>query len=265
MVNISPIVNIVKNHKLASIGVAAVVGVTAGIGGSIFTQNSRRISAIEEDTFVITKNIGGNEYKAFGDTEALDKFSKGIAENKTKLMKELNISEENYQKYTQVALALADVETDSGNYLKYSYGLRELFNGSDIASAGLTNIKVDKKGGIKSQYQKFGIQDGSDIHKNPYKAGVATIIKINDTKRQYGVYCDTIDKNFPNLPKERKLSFEDYCFVVWKGKRCIEKGSTQKKATETIDSIVKIKNGGKPESDFEREYKAWRTRLDQCK
>ena len=39
--------------------------------------------------FTTTKNIGGNEYKAFGDTEALDKFSKGIAENKTKLMKNL--------------------------------------------------------------------------------------------------------------------------------------------------------------------------------
>ena len=78
-------------------------------------------------------------------------------------------------------------------------------------------------------------------------------------------YLKRLEKEFPNLPEERKLPFQDYCLVVWKCKKCIEKGSTQKKATEIVDSIVKIKNGGKPERDFEREYKAWRTRLDQCK
>ena len=90
-------------------------------------------------------------------------------------------------------------------------------------------------------------------------------IKINDIKRQYKVYCTRISNEFPNLPKERKLSFEDYCLVLWKGGKCIEKGPTQKKATETVNSIIKIKNGGKPSNNFEREYKAWRTRLDKCK
>ena len=273
----NPIVNFAKSHKKATSTAAAIVVALGAIlgGGKIYAkiEEEKRLSTIEADTFSTTKDINGKSYKVFGNTKELDGFMKGIEENKDKLMDVLNISEAEYEEFTQIALALADTETDSGNLLKAPFYLREPFRiinnllplttKNPASSSGLTNIKVADS---YARYAKFGIKSGADIHDNPYKSGIATIIKINRFKNLYNNrYLKRLEKEFPNLPEERKLPFQDYCLVVWKGGSCIEKGSTQKEATATVNSIIKIKNGGKPTNDFEREYKAWRTRLDQCK
>ena len=266
----------VKKHKKISyaiLGAGALLGTFLGIkkGAVAYDKkaNLQRICVVEKDNFSAKRTINGKTYTIFGNNEYLNQFIKGLEENKAILMESLDISESDYALFTQLALILADVETNSGEQHKENYLLRKIVKLGNTPSAGLTNLKVDEN---DVRYAKFGIDGGYDIHNDPYKAAIATIIKLDFLKNnQYPKYLRTLKMEpYASLPQERKLNFIDYCFVRWKGKSCIDRGKNSFGA-KIIDAILRVKNGETTKSKeptplniFEREYSCFYTRLQKC-
>ena len=230
-----------------------------------------RIETVQKDKFSEPRTINGQEYLVFGKTKALNSFIQGIEENKDALMTKLNISEQDYKLFTQLAIILADTETNSGENIPPHYTERNLVNTyleNERTSCGLTNIKLGYKH-LNKTFKTFGINGDNDLLESPYKAGIATIIRLNDIKnRQYPMYLESISApKYADTPSERKLEFLDYCFLLWKGGTCLEKANNPeraKKATGYINSILHIKKGKPPVTDFQKEYKSWLTRLNAC-
>ena len=118
-------------------------------------------------------------------------FAKSLEENKAKIMQELNIDNDTYNKLARLAIAIAEQETNFGapqgeRSVKYSGSevLADTIPGRALGTAkgsalscGLTQIKYNdqiKDEDVKRIFENLGIHSESDLF-DPKKSAVATV------------------------------------------------------------------------------------------
>lgn len=180
------------------------------------------------------------------------KFLDGLNNNKASLSKDLGLSDDEYDSFACVAMALASQETGMGledgigkdedgnwiiGYKSHGNPLYEVAKkaiGDSSASSGLTQIKIyeylqNGSSEMKGLLEKYGITAESETKNNlnePDKAAIATMIYLADlAKNSYSEYEDLIRTEHQNVRSELDPSLTD--------EECLEKGE---------DIINSIKN-----------------------
>ncbi len=180
------------------------------------------------------------------------KFLDGLNNNKASLSKDLGLSDDEYDSFACVAMALASQETGMGledgigkdkdgnwiiGYKSHGNPLYEVAKkaiGDSSASSGLTQIKIyeylqNGSSEMKGLLEKYGITAESETKNNlnePDKAVIATMIYLADlAKNSYSEYEDLIRTEHQNVRSELDPSLTD--------EECLEKGE---------DIINSIKN-----------------------
>ena len=191
------------------------------------------------------------------------KFLDGLNNNKASLSKDLGLSDDEYDSFACVAMALASQETGMGledgigkdedgnwiiGYKSHGNPLYEVAKkaiGDSSASSGLTQIKIyeylqNGSSEMKGLLEKYGITAESETKNNlnePDKAAIATMIYLADlAKNSYSEYEDLIRTEHQNVRSELDPSLTD--------EECLEKGE---------DIINSIKNVYEKIDDNEKE------------
>ena len=156
------------------------------------------------------------------------KFLSGLIDNKENLMKELGLTEDQYDSLACTALALASQETGMGQeegYNEENKGIGKLFRGIlkqiDVlrggasASSGLTQMKIydfindptKLSEEQKNILKEYGITaDGvakNNLYENPDKAAIATMVVLKSLTEKYDDYKDVLSTENEKL--ENKL------------------------------------------------------------
>ncbi len=181
-------------------------------------------------------------------------YIESLDKNKESLMKDLDISEEEYIELVQFSLAIIEAETKSGKDKKNFTKIRSLaktikskFTGEyESPSLGISNLKMsnfnsEKEKELLKKYEITNDENGiSNIEDDDQKAAIATIIRLKHIKDDY--YNKYLD-NFKNSekPENRKVSLEEYMPIRWKGNYILETGENEKEATTNINLIQEFR------------------------
>ena len=185
-----------------------------------------------------------------------EKFLEGLKTNKTALMSDLGLTDEEYDNLACIALALASQETGMGKeegYVSENTGIGGFFRkvakwcdvnimGGASASSGLTQMKIyDFLNGDKlTQEQKdilkeYGITAKgvatNNLYDNPDKAAVATMVVLTSLYENYDEYKNVLNKEHTELEEKLGLTTED------------EKNTAQIKGEEILNNITTIYEG----------------------
>ena len=162
------------------------------------------------------------------DSEQGNKFLNSLIDNKSKVMYELGITnEEQYDSLACVALALASQETGMGKedgYNEENTGLGQLtrnvmkwvsetFMGDFSASSGLTQMKIydfmnskDFPDKYKNAISECGVvvnsRNKNSLYKNPDQAAIATVAVLKYISENYGQYTTELMTQHKNLTNE---------------------------------------------------------------
>ena len=230
-----------------------------------------------------------NETSVSSDKDG-EEFLKGLSENKESLSKDLGLSDDEYDAFSFISLALASQETGMGNengYEEENRGLGKLardfgkfidvLTGGKSASSGLTQMKIydflkgnqisDEK---KALLEKYGIKANSivsdNLFDNPDKAAVATMIVLTSLAENYGNYKNTLDSNnkeifqkYSSVFSENEL-FEKGQNVINDISEAYKKAPDEEKVKirETLKQVMLSQNGSTigqkgVENDFNEE------------
>ena len=231
-----------------------------------------------EDTF---SSIDAND-----ETKDGAKFLNGLIDNKAKLQKDLNLSDEEYDNLACIALALASQETGMGDEAGYqgeNKGIGGLFRkaekwihvklGGGSASSGLTQMKIydfmhsaesPLTDGQKDLLSQYGIEaEGiatNNLFENPDKAAIASMIVLTNIYEHYNEYKGVLSTEHTALENKLGLTTEeDKKNAEIKGEKIlyditsfyndIENSKEKVKIREAIkDYLIAIPNGSKLEN-----------------
>lgn len=217
------------------------------------------------------------------------KFLKGLTENKTNLMKELDLSDEEYDSLACTALALASQETGMGKeegYESENKGIGKFFRGiakkfhswfgGGSASSGLTQMKIydfmnsdsfgeDKKQILKSHGIEAKGVATNNLYDNPDKSAVATMVVLKSITENYENYQNVLSTEHSNIEEKLDLSTDTKKeLALKKGNDILSKitdkyaeASDEKKAEirQTLKQCFLSSNGSKKgDKDVDDEY-----------
>ena len=193
------------------------------------------------------------------------KFLGGLIDNKENLMKELGLTEEQYDSLACTALALASQETGMGQEAGYNEENKGLggamrkfakwadttFFGGGSASSGLTQMKIydfindptKLSEEQKEILEEYGITaDGvatNNLYDNPDKAAVATMVVLKSITEKYDDYKNILSNNHSDLETKLNLtSQEDKDNALNKGNEILSKISS---IYSNMDNDTKVK------------------------
>ena len=174
-------------------------------------------------------------FTANSNSKTGQKFLSGLIENKDDLCLGLGISEEQYDVFSCVALALATQETGMGKETGYLFENmpiirdirtflkdKEVENGGLSASSGITQAKINDF--MKSLPQedaellrKLGIitedLNINNLYQEPDKAAIATIVVLNSIAKNYDEYQEVLNQEHnkyeTDLTEEQKTRSEE--------------------------------------------------------
>lgn len=145
------------------------------------------------------------------------KFYKSLRTNKAALMKALNITSDEYNQYSALALKISKEESSFGLNRKYKlYHLaertllgtkfistaRKFLSGEGFLSLGMTRFKISKAPAEEKElFKQFGItfeKNRSNILK-PEQSAVATIIHLANMGKEYPKYLQAVGELMPDL------------------------------------------------------------------
>ena len=202
-----------------------------------------------------------------------EKFLEGLKANKTELMSDLGLTDEEYDNLACIALALASQETGMGKeagYVSENTGVGGLFRriakwcdvnimGGASASSGLTQVKIyDFLNGDKlTQEQKdilkeYGVTAKgvatNNLYDNPDKAAVATMVVLTSLYENYDEYKDVLKNEHSNLEEKLGLTSEE------------EKNTALTKGEEIINNITNLYDSiadSEEKSEMRNLLKSW--------
>ena len=180
--------------------------------------------------------------------EQAKKFYEGLKNNKKSLIKDLGLSDSEYDSLSCIALALASQETGMGlekGYEEENTGIMKIFRGigktidtargGGSASSGLTQIKIhdfmNKNEKMGELFKKYGIESKNSSENNlflePDKSAVATMIILSDiVQNKYENYEDILKNKQEEVREKLDSNLSD--------EECIAKGE------EIIDSVKNV-------------------------
>ena len=201
------------------------------------------------------------------------KFLSGLIDNKENLMKELGLTEDQYDSLACTALALASQETGMGQeegYNEENKGIGKFFRGVlkqiDVlrggasASSGLTQMKIydfindptKLSEEQKNILKEYGITaDGvakNNLYDNPDKAAIATMVVLKSLTEKYDDYKEVLSTE--NQKLEDKLGSTSEA----------EKEELKAKGNDLLAQISKAyENNGddKKKSNIRTAFKEW--------
>lgn len=156
-------------------------------------------------------NVAKNEKTYAG------RFLKSMKDNKDSLMKDLNITGEEYNEYAIMALKLSKEESGYGNAMSYKIydmieqheagrdaisTVRKIAKGDGDLSLGMTRLKINKSTPEeKALMDKYGItSDGNNSNiLDPEKSSIATIIHLATLGKDYPKYLENAKALAPDL------------------------------------------------------------------
>ena len=163
------------------------------------------------------------------DSEVGQKFLNGLISNKDALCQGLGISEEQYDVFSCVAMAIASQETGMGKEEGYveentsGKTIRMLgkyfevkFLGGGSASSGLTQLKINDFMNTLSRenvelLEQLGVTtkglNQNNLFDEPDKAAIATIVVLNSNAKTYDEYQDILNEEHGKL--ENSLTQEE--------------------------------------------------------
>ena len=161
-------------------------------------------------------------------------FISGLGKNRQKIQEITKLTDEEYVKLSQLAIAVIQAETKSGEDKKgktrirgYGCTMRNWFVSAKKEkrpSQGISNIKVEDDKHLHKQYKALGITIDcpSNIDDNDELAAAATIIKLQYyLKHDYPIYKENSRKN--GVSPERILTETEYITARWKNMPVLEK------------------------------------------
>ena len=201
-----------------------------------FTQRTYKPKEIHDTEisrlFPLSKRL--NVPKEIRQNEHINNFILGLNNYRKKVEKLTGLTNQEYIKLAQLALAIAQEEMNANTLEQHS---------KNKFTHGISNIKIEndaKK--LQEQYQQLGITINcpSNISKDDQLAAAATIIKLNYIRtHDYPIYLETCKNN--KIPPERILSDTEYLAARWKSILVIDKrqdGLDTTKAKANIDMIL---------------------------
>lgn len=155
------------------------------------------------------------------------KFLSGLVSNKDFLCERLGISEEQYDSFSCMALALASQETGMGEengYVGENTGFGKTkrsfmkwvdvtFRGGGSSSSGVTQMKINdfmNKDKLTSEekalLKELGVEtkgkNGNNLFENPDKAAVATVVVLNSIAQNYDDYKAMLESEHSRIASE---------------------------------------------------------------
>lgn len=160
------------------------------------------------------------------------KFLNGLIGNKDVLCEKLGLSEEQYDSFACIALALASQETGMGveqgyqdennGFDKFKRDVGKFFDvlfGGASASSGLTQIKINDFMSEKltdsevNLLKELGIEtsgwNGNNLYNEPDKAAIATIVVLNSIAQNYDDYKTMLKNEHENLSHKLPSNFSE--------------------------------------------------------
>ncbi len=178
-------------------------------------------------------------------------FLEGLNKNKAGLMKDLGLSDNEYDSLACVAMALASQETGMGLEKGYKAentdgNIEKILRDKAIeagdkirssqpsASSGLTQIKIHdymENPEIKETLEKYGIVSENKVSNNLYsepdKAAVATMVILADiAKNSYSKYENALEEVHQKIRTTLDLNLTD--------EQCVKKGENALKILEDV-------------------------------
>ncbi len=212
---------------------------------TIFTTEKEEFSRKDFEETFDEKDI--NDKKS----EQGKKFHEGLTKNKSSLMKDLGLSDDEYDSLACIAMALASQETGmglekgyeaentNGNVKKIlrdkSIEAKDKINSSQpSASSGLTQIKIHdymENPEIKETLKKYGIASENKVNNNLYsepdKAAVATMVILADiAKNSYPKYENALEEAHQKIRTTLDPNLTD--------EQCLKKGENALKMLEEV-------------------------------
>ena len=145
------------------------------------------------------------------------RFLKSMKQNKDSLMKDLNISSDEYNEYAVMALKICKEESQFGNATSYKlydmaekseFGrdaistVRKVVKGDEDLSLGMTRFKINKASDEeKVLFDKYGVTyNGSECNIiEPEQSAIASIIHLATLGKDYPKYLENARALRPNL------------------------------------------------------------------
>ena len=212
---------------------------------TIFTTEKEEFSRKDFEETFDEKDI--NDKKS----EQGKKFHEGLTKNKSSLMKDLGLSDDEYDSLACIAMALASQETGMGLEKGYKAentdgNVKKILRDKAIeagdkisssqpsASSGLTQIKIHdymENPGIKETLEKYGIVSENKVNNNLYskpdKAAVATMVILADiAKSSYPKYENALEEVHQKIRTTLDPNLTD--------EQCLKKGENALKMLEDI-------------------------------
>ena len=212
---------------------------------TIFTTKKEEESRKDFDETFEENNI--NDKKS----EQGKKFHEGLTKNKSSLMKDLGLSDDEYDSLACIAMALASQETGMGLEKGYKAentdgNIEKILRDKAIeagdkirssqpsASSGLTQIKIHdymKNPEIKETLKKYGIVSENKVNNNLYsepdKAAVATMVILADiAKNSYSKYENALEEAHQKIRTTLDPNLTD--------EQCLKKGENALKMLEEV-------------------------------
>ena len=223
---------------------------------TIFTTEKEEFSRKDFEETFDEKDI--NDKKS----EQGKKFHEGLTKNKSSLMKDLGLSDDEYDSLACIAMALASQETGMGLEKGYKAEntdgniekiLRDkaieagdkISSSQPSASSGLTQIKIHdymENPEIKETLEKYGIVSENKVRNNLYsepdKAAVATMVILADiAKNSYSKYENALEEVHQKIRTTLDPNLTD--------EQCVKKGENALKILEDVYNKCTIDDSGK--------------------
>lgn len=208
--------------KIRKITGIALIALTAGFGTD---YGYRRYQEESADKYISAQI--GHAAQIDSKNANMHEFVMSLDENRLGLMKKLNLTDEQYKNYRNLAIGIAKEETNFG--LNYSSTCKKYFprtakffkwigskitgSKNDKLSEGLTNFKITLLKDSDEEMKELRMLGVSDITK-PSQSAVATIEHIDFLSKRFPTYL----KNFPQKPAEQ-VTLNEYILARWNGLR----------------------------------------------
>ncbi len=241
---ISTIPTILKNPKVKTFArytfLTLSLGAAASEGSCIIRQKLKNEPV---DKFV--RAIDNSELPIISKNPLITDFTQSLVDNKSKIQSLLDISDEDYNLYSKLAIGIAKEETLFGLSEGYSWkknvphlvrlGKKIIpFIEDGSLSKGLTNLKIDDIGKQeKETLNRLGVSV-KDIY-NPEKAAIASIVHLHFLNKIYNNYQNGLAQT-----QQNPLTREEYLLAVWKGYRLLTNSENEKLRKKSIRNMETI-------------------------
>lgn len=215
------------------------------------------------------------------DAEDGQKFLNGLIENKASLMKDLGLTDDQYDSLACISLALASQETGMGyenGYNEENSGLGGIIRkfgkwvdtkilGGTSASSGMTQMKIydflNEPNKLSEEQcnilKEYGITaDGvatNNLYSEPDKAAIATMVALTAITEHYDDYKEVLSSENKNLEQKLNLNSDE------------EKASAKEKGDNIISNISGTYENAsdKQKAEIRRTFKQWLLSINESK